>query len=52
MVIRDGQLKHSVKTETYYYAYIAINVIDFIVSPMQHFLSYREDHSSILSLNF
>lgn len=52
MVILDGQFKHKVKTETYYYAYIAITAIDFIASPMQHFPSYKENHSSILSLNF
>lgn len=44
MVISDGQLKHNVKTEAYYCVYIAINAIDFIVSPMQYFL-YKENHS-------
>lgn len=52
MIILDGQLKQNDKTEAHYYAYIAINGIDFIVSPMQYFPSYKENHSFILSLNF
>lgn len=50
MVILDEQ-KHNVKTEAYYCVYIAIHAIDFIVSPMQCFPFYKENHSSILSLN-
>lgn len=52
MLILDGQLKHNVKTEAFYYAYVAIYVIDFIVSPMKYFPSYKKDYFSILSLNF